>query len=225
MRDIPSSSRGRHVAAPPPASPRVWPTAMEGHPAAPEQVSSMNCAQFLDSYIVEETPEGLNIIDQHALHERILYERMKKQLARGSLNSQQLLVPELVELPLQEFNAVMEMRADLERFGFAIEPFGERTIIVRAFPQILGRFEGMTFFADLLGELESGARVDDRLESLLKVMACRGAVKAGERLSVEQILNLLRMRDATEQTVTCPHGRPTTIFLSRAELEKQFKRT
>jgi len=137
-------------------------------------------------------------------------------------------VPELVELPRQEFYAVMALKDELARFGLAIEAFGERTIIVRTFPQVLGRFDGRSFFQDLLDELEGpqGAqRVDGRLEKIVRLMACRGAVKAGKRLSPEQMRHLLESRADAGPTDTCPHGRPTTILLSRAELERQFRRT
>ncbi len=187
-----------------------------------------DCLQVLDTYIVEETEDGINLIDQHALHERLLYNTIKKRLEGGRLDSQQLLVPDLVELPQQEFYAVMDLQEDLARFGMAIEAFGERTVIVRSFPQILGRFDGRGFFRDLLDELEETGgerKVHGRLEKLITVMACRGAVKAGQRLSPEQMRWLLEQRAQAGPTDTCPHGRPTTIFLSRRELEKQFRRT
>ena len=197
--------------------------------AAPQvRVQFGNCLQVLDTYIIEETGEGVNVIDQHALHERILYNQMTRRLAEGSLASQQLLVPELVELPQQEFYAVMDLKEDLTRFGMSCEAFGERTVIVRSFPQVLGRFDGKAFFQDLLDELEGpeGARqVDGRLEKILKLMACGGAVKAGQRLSAEQMRRLLEQRHEAGPADTCPHGRPTTILLTRRELEKQFHRT
>jgi DNA mismatch repair protein MutL len=187
-----------------------------------------NCMQVLDTYLVEEEEQGLCIIDQHALHEAILYNEIEDRLEQGSLNSQQLLVPELVELPRQEFYAVMEMKEQLARFGMEIEAFGEQTVIVRSFPQILDRFDGRSFFEDLLAELEGpeGARkVDGRLEKVVKMMACRAAVKAGQRLSPEQIRHLLAKRRAGGPTDNCPHGRPTTIRLRKAELDRKFRRT
>ncbi|MHC4788748.1 MAG: DNA mismatch repair endonuclease MutL, partial [Planctomycetota bacterium] len=147
---------------------------------------------------------------------------------QGRLDSQQLLVPELVELPQQEFYAVMDLKEDLARFGMDVEAFGERTVIVRSFPQMLGRFDGRSFFEELLAELEGpeeGRKVDARLEALIKMMACRGAVKAGQRLSADQMRRLLEDRREAGPTETCPHGRPTTILLTRRELEKQFRRT
>jgi DNA mismatch repair protein MutL len=197
--------------------------------AAPElRVRYGNCLQVLDAYIVEGAEDGVNLIDQHALHERILYNRIKRGLEDGALASQQLLVPELVELPQQEFYAVMDLADELARFGMEIEAFGDRTVIVRSFPQVLGRFDGRAFFEDLLDELEGpeGARkVDGRLEKLVRMMACKGAVKAGQRLSAAQMRSLLEGRAEAGPTETCPHGRPTTITLSRRELERQFRRT
>ncbi len=187
-----------------------------------------NCSQVLDAFIIEEAEDGINIIDQHALHERILYNRISRRLEEGPLNSQQLLVPELVELPKQEFYAVMDLEEELARFGMEIEAFGDRTVLVRAFPQILGKFDGRSFFEELLAELEGseGSRnVEGRLEKLKQMMACRGAVKAGQRLSPGQIRHILAQRAEAGATDTCPHGRPTTIRLSRRELDRKFRRT
>ncbi len=195
---------------------------------SPARVAFGNCLQVLDSYIVEEAEDAINLIDQHALHERILYNAIKGRLQEGKLDSQQLLVPELVELPQQEFYAVIDLKDDLARFGMEIDAFGERTVIVRSFPQMLGKFDGRSFFEDLLDELEgpSGARkVQGRLEKLITMMACRAAVKAGQRLSPEQMRWLLERRAEAGQTDTCPHGRPTTIQITRKELDKQFRRT
>jgi len=187
-----------------------------------------NCVQMLDSFIIEEDEDGICIIDQHALHERILYNRIKERLEKGRLDSQQLLVPEVVELPKQEFYAILDLREELAQFGMQIEDFGEQTILVRAFPQILGKFDGKTFFEDLLDELagpEGARKVDGRLDKLIRMMACHSAVKAGQRLSPEQIRHIMQQRSEAGPTDTCPHGRPTTIRLSHRELDKKFRRT
>jgi len=200
----------------------------DGGAAPMLQARFSNCLQVLDSYIIEETDGGVNIIDQHALHERILYNEIEARLAKGTLDSQQLLVPELVELPQQEFFAVMDLQEDLARFGMTIEAFGDRTIIVRSFPQVLKRLDAQGFFRDLLDELAeptTSRDVTGRLEKVIKIMACRGAVKAGQRLSASQVRWLLDKRAQAGPTDTCPHGRPTTISLSRQELDKQFRRT
>ena len=184
--------------------------------------------QIHDTYIVLETDDGFTVIDQHALHERILYDAMRERLRSGPLNSQTLLVPELVELPKPELVAVMELKDDLARFGMDVEPFGDDTVIVRSYPQLLGQFDGRAFFEGLMEEMEGpqGARkVEGRIEKLLKLMSCRGAVKAGQRLSPPQIRGLLEQRAAASQVDTCPHGRPTSILITRKELERQFRRT
>ena len=191
-------------------------------------VQQGNLVQVLDSYIIEETEEGLKLIDQHALHERILYNEMKERLEEGTLNSQRLLIPQLVELPRQEFYAVMDMQEQLASLGVEIESFGESTVIVRSYPQLLERFDAESFLRDMLSEFDEPGQTDkleERFEALLKVMACKGAVKAGQRLNAKQIQEILRRRDSAGQVDTCPHGRPTTILLSRKELESQFGRT
>ncbi len=213
-------------------SPTPSPPTAQGAAAAPPQAPAFevhygNCMQVLDTYIIQEVPEGIELIDQHALHERILYNAMQGRLRGGRLTSQRLLVPELVELPKAEFFAVMELKEDLGRFGMEMEAFGEETIIVRSYPQVLGRFDSRTFFQDLLDELggpEGASRLEGRVEKLLKLMACRGAIKAGERLSPEQMRRLLEQR-AAGGCDTCPHGRPATILITSRELEKQFRRT
>ncbi|MFP4176830.1 MAG: DNA mismatch repair endonuclease MutL [Planctomycetota bacterium] len=200
----------------------------EGEQREPRcDVNYGNTIQMLDSFIVEELENAIRLSDQHALHERILYDRMRKNLQDGPLNSQQLLVPDIVELPQPDFYAVMDLQEELGRFGMAVEAFGDNTVIVRSFPQILDHFDGASFFEDLLAELEdteAPKRVDGRVDQLLKIMACRGAVKAGQRLGAEQIKKLLSQRKQCQQPDTCPHGRPISIVLSRHELDKQFKR-
>ncbi len=183
--------------------------------------------QVLDSYIVQETGEGLEVIDQHALHERLLYNRLKQRLAEGGLDRQQLLVPELIELPQDEFYAIMDLQDELDDFGISMDAFGDNTVIVRSYPQVLDNFDAEGFVREVLDEFEDvdptqGA--DACLERLLKVTACKGAVKADQRLSADQLKRLLEQKAQQDETDTCPHGRPTTILLSHSELEKHFKR-
>ena len=187
-----------------------------------------NLVQVLDSYIIEETEEGLRLIDQHALHERILYNEMKERLEEGTLNSQRLLIPQLVELPRQEFYAVMDMQDQLASLGVEMEAFGDSTVIVRSYPQLLERFDAESFLRDMLSEFDEPGQSDkleERFDALLKMMACKGAVKAGQRLNAGQIKEILRKRESAGQVDTCPHGRPTTILLTRGELASQFGRT
>ncbi len=216
-RDAPSGHR--------PAPDAVYPGNEEGPVSGLS--GHFNAAQFLDSYIVEECEEGIRIIDQHALHEKVLYEKIKKEIGQGPLRSQKLLVPELVDLAPAEFYAVMELKEDLAGFGMEIDSFGDETVIVRSFPQILGRLDGVEFFRDLLDEAngpEGLRQVDGRVDKLLIVMACRGAVKAGLRLDRDLMRDLLEKRHTLDQPDTCPHGRPVSILLTSSQLEKQFGR-
>ena len=188
---------------------------------------SGRAVQVLDSYIVQETGEGLEVIDQHALHERLLYNRLKQRLDEGALDRQQLLVPELIELPKDEFYAIMDLQEELARFGISMDAFGDSTVIIRSYPQVLDNFDAEGFVREVLDEFEDvdpAGGAEECLERLLKVTACKGAVKADQRLSSDQLKRLLEQKAQQDEVDTCPHGRPTTILLSHRELEKQFKR-
>ncbi|MGR3310502.1 MAG: DNA mismatch repair endonuclease MutL [Candidatus Brocadiales bacterium] len=183
--------------------------------------------QLHASYIVEETPEGLNIIDQHALHEIILYHEIKKRITQSKLVSQQLLIPELIELSPKDFFTMLNLKEGLEKLGMAIEEFGQNTVIIRTLPQVLKDLNCKEFTHDLLneiGENETGGDTNVVFEKLIKIMACKGAVKAGQKLAVEEIESLLRRRKDFSITSNCPHGRPTTLSFSIRELESLFKR-
>ena len=188
---------------------------------------SGRAVQVLDSYIVQETGEGLEVIDQHALHERLLYNRLKQRLDEGALDRQQLLVPELIELPKDEFYAIMDLQDELAQFGISMDAFGDSTVIIRSYPQVLDNFDAEGFVREVLDEFEDvdpAGGAEECLERLLKVTACKGAVKADQRLSSDQLKRLLEQKVQQDEVDTCPHGRPTTILLSHRELEKQFKR-
>ncbi|MBM4086694.1 MAG: DNA mismatch repair protein MutL, partial [Planctomycetes bacterium] len=174
-----------------------------------------------------ETPDGLNIIDQHALHERILHEEIGKKIRESKLPSQQLLVPEMVELSPKEFFAALSLKADLARFGVEIEEFGQKTIVVRSFPPILKDCKPQDLLREVLDELadkEAGKSAESRLDKLIEIMACKAAVKSGKHLTPPEIRALLERRDQLASAATCPHGRPTTLTFSKTDLEKQFKR-
>ena len=185
--------------------------------------------QVHQRYLVTQDEDGMVVIDQHALHERILYERIcTRVLAEGrSLESQNLLVPEPVSLTPAERSAALEVADVLEKVGLAIEDFGGDTLLIRSYPAMLPT----TPPGDLLrGVLEtlmgSGKRPDakDLLNHLLSTMACKAAVKAGDRLSSEEITSLLEQKDLYHDTHHCPHGRPTALFFSRDELDRMFGR-
>jgi len=185
------------------------------------------CLQVQNAYIVEENVNGIHIIDQHALHEIILFEEIKHSIKKARLVSQQLLIPELVELSASEFFIVISLKSKLDRLGFVVEEFGKNTVIIRSYPQILKDLDCKDFLLGLLSEVDESIckeDVDECMVRLAKITACKGAVKMGQRLKEQEIYALLDKRDKMSFTNNCPHGRPTTILMSFNELDKQFKR-
>ena len=184
--------------------------------------------QVHNAYIVEETSDGLNIIDQHALHEIVLYHEIEKNVNASKLPSQRLLIPELVDLSPKDFFSIIDLTDHLGALGIEIEEFGHNTVVIRSFPQLLKRLNGKEFLETLLTEFGEGdgpKGKDKTLNKIISVMACKGAVKAGQRLEPQEIGELLeKKRTMGSFTNNCPHGRPTTLHFSLDDLEKQFKR-
>jgi DNA mismatch repair protein MutL len=183
--------------------------------------------QVHDAYLVVETPEGMLVIDQHALHERILFEQLKNRLRSGPLEKQRLLIPEPIDLPAEQAALALEHREALAQLGLEIEDFGGGTVILHSYPALLGRKQPGEIFRAALDYLISKDQAPTRevlLNDLLSVMACRAAVKAGDRLTPDEISALLAQRDIVTDAHHCPHGRPTTLLFSRQELDRQFGR-
>ncbi|BBO15918.1 DNA mismatch repair endonuclease MutL [Candidatus Brocadia pituitae] len=184
--------------------------------------------QIHNAFIIEETDEGVNIIDQHALHEIILYHEIERNMQKSQSLSQRLLIPEMIELNPRDFFFITSIKNYLGELGVEIEEFGQRTIVIRAFPQVLRHMPGKEFIESLLVELSDENYLkgkDKLLNKLISIMACKGAVKAGQQLEPQEIEELLKMRRSIHAyTNNCPHGRPTTLFFSLDELQKQFKR-
>jgi DNA mismatch repair protein MutL len=184
--------------------------------------------QIHASYLVAETPEGMVIIDQHALHERIMYEQLHDQLSRGPLESQRLLLPETVEISPEQMG-VLEVHADLlRRLGLELTAFGPGTVAVHACPSLLRGPSVPGFVRDLIEKLsqQSGrSEPEAMLQEILAMTACKAAIKAGDPLSPEEIVALLAQAERVEKSTNCPHGRPTSLRLTVADLERQFKRT
>jgi DNA mismatch repair protein MutL len=194
---------------------------------APQSATAPRAIQVHDTFIVAETDEGLMIVDQHALHERILYEQFRARIADNPLESQRLLLPEVVRVPADRIEA-LETHADvLARMGIELTPSGPQSVTLHAFPSFLERVDRVRFVKDLLDLLgEQGTRPtpETLLHDLLDMMACKAAVKAGDSLSSDEIDALLKNRDLAERSSHCPHGRPTTLHLTLRDLERQFKR-
>ena len=187
-----------------------------------------SCIQVHNSYIVEETADGLNIIDQHALHEIILYHEIWERIKSSKLAIQKLLIPELIELTPRDFVTIMSLRNEFCTLGLEIEEFGKSTTAIRTHPQILKNLDFHGLIQSVLEEIDSDeikGETDNILRKIAKIMACKGAVKAGQRLTSQEIQSLLERRKNDIVTDFCPHGRPTTLEFKMSELEKQFKRT
>jgi len=187
-------------------------------------------AQVQDTFIIAETDDALVIVDQHAAHERLVYERLKRSFANGGIARQMLLIPEVVELDAEAAATLCSASAELERLGLVIEPFGASAVVVREVPSLPGTFPVKDLLKDLADELgeresEEGARlIADRLDRVLSTMACHGSVRAGRRLTPEEMNALLRDMENTPFTGQCNHGRPTYIELKLADIEKLFSR-
>ena len=184
--------------------------------------------QLHNSYLVAQSDDGLVIIDQHALHERIMYEELLGRLQRGPLESQRLLIPEPVNLSSAQAALLEQIQPLLSRLGIEVTAFGPGAVAVQSFPSFLAKLEPGAFVRELLerGEQELLDLHDEELlHEVLDMMACKAAVKAGDPLSSAEIEALLARRDLVERSSNCPHGRPTTLRLTLRDLEKQFKRT
>ncbi|MEE8414018.1 MAG: DNA mismatch repair endonuclease MutL [Dehalococcoidales bacterium] len=179
--------------------------------------------QLSSSYIVTEGPEGLYLIDQHAAHERILFEQIQLQSSQREVEVQGLLEPATLEVTPSQDQILKTHYQDLAEFGFSIEPFGNRTYLVRAVPLLLHGKDWAGTLRELLESLsvEDGG---DWREKLVISFACHGAIRAGQTLSDDEMRELLRQLEATSTPNTCPHGRPTMIRLSSGQLEKEFRR-
>jgi DNA mismatch repair protein MutL len=180
--------------------------------------------QLNNSYIIAEGPDGLYLIDQHAAHERILFEQISRQRAQREIEIQGLLEPVTFEVsPRQE--AILKSRyQDLAGFGFAIEPFGDRTFLVRALPALVHDRDWAGMLRELLDSLSEGEK-GDWVEAATITMACHGAVRAGKALTDAEMRELIRQLEQCATPHTCPHGRPTMIHLGYGQLKKEFGRT
>ena len=198
-----------------------------GRRGRPDAGGPLKALQVHDSYLVAETDDGMVVIDQHALHERILYEELRLRVERGGVESQRLLVPEPVDLTAAEAAVVLEQREVLARLGLEVEPFGGDTVLVASVPAMLKGVAADRLLRDLAEHFRSEPLPPSRdklLEELLHMVACKAAVKAGQRLSPEEIGALLERRHLVADSHHCPHGRPTALVFTKAELERQFGR-
>ena len=180
--------------------------------------------QLLNSYIIAEGSDGLYLIDQHAAHERILFEKIKDQRSRQEIEVQGLLEPVTLEVNPRQEQVLKPYYQDMAEFGFSIEPFGNRAYLVRAVPALLDKKDWMGMIRELL-DTEVGEDRGKWLESITISIACHSAVRTGQILSDDEMRELIRQLEQTATPHTCPHGRPTVIHLSSQQLEREFGRS
>jgi DNA mismatch repair protein MutL len=207
---------GARAAAPEPGA-----AALENYPLGAAR------AQLHDTYIVAQTAHGIVIVDQHAAHERLVYERMKANLADGGVKRQLLLLPEVVELDEADAARLVARAGELAELGLVIEAFGPGAVVIREVPALLGETDAAGLVRDLadeLGEFGEALALKERLETICGTLACHGSVRAGRRLNPAEMNALLREMEATPHSGQCNHGRPTYVELQLADIERLFGR-
>lgn len=184
-------------------------------------------AQLHETYIVSQTADGVVIVDQHAAHERLVYERMKAEMSASGVRRQALLIPEIVDVGEEGADRVAARSAELEELGLEVESFGRGAVAVRATPALFGVMDVQGLIRDLaddFAEYEAGLSLKERFEEVMGNMACRGSVRAGRRLTIDEMNALLRQMEATPHSGQCNHGRPTYVELKLADIERLFGR-
>jgi DNA mismatch repair protein MutL len=223
---LPLSGQGTALPIPPPPSQPPAPLTPGPGVVLPEP-GSFKAIQLYDTYLVVETEQGMLVIDQHALHERILFEQLKQRIRSGPLETQRLLIPEPVEFSAEQAARLLEQKQPLADLGLEVEDFGGGTVLLTSYPAILGGRSPQGILKAVADHLASKERLPTRevlLNDLLSLMACHAAVRAGDRLTPEAMAALVAQRNLADDTHHCPHGRPTALLFSRHDLERQFRR-
>ncbi|MBY6159229.1 DNA mismatch repair endonuclease MutL [Mameliella alba] len=221
--EMPDTWSGRVVETPP-----VAPEVPSEEPPLTARPLGAARGQVHENYIFAQTEDGVVIVDQHAAHERLVYEKLKRQMADKGVPAQGLLIPEVVDLSPDDAARLLARADDLERMGLRIEPFGNGAIAVRETPAILGEVNAEALIRDILDELadlgDSGL-LQARIEAILSRMACHGSIRSGRVMRAEEMNALLREMEATPHSGQCNHGRPTYVELKLADIERLFGRT
>jgi DNA mismatch repair protein MutL len=203
-------------------------TMAQGAPAEASFPLGAARAQLHKTYVIAETGDGIVLVDQHAAHERLVMERMKEGLAEGPLASQTLLLPEVVDIPIDQYEAILGEVDLLNRLGLQLEGFGQGSLLVRGVPALLGEASPSAIVRDIgeeLSHLGGSTGLQDRLNAVIASISCHGSVRAGRQLGSDEMNALLRQMEETPAAGQCNHGRPTFITLSLSDLEKLFHRS
>ena len=185
-------------------------------------------AQLHENYILSQTEDGLVIVDAHAAHERLVYEKLKAQMANTGVGAQALLIPEVISLSEGDMALLMEQNATLSQMGLSIEPFGQGAVAVQSVPALLGHVDVQRLVLDIVDELSDGGTqqsLQAQLDAILSRVACHGSVRTGRRMQADEMNALLREMEATPHSGQCNHGRPTYVSLAMSDIEKLFGRT
>ena len=185
-------------------------------------------AQLHENYILSQTDNGLVIVDAHAAHERLVYEKLKAQMAETGVRAQALLIPEVISLSDSDIALLMEQNETLTQMGLSIEPFGQGAVAVQSVPALLGHVDVQRLVLDIVDELSDGGTqqsLQAQLDAILSRVACHGSVRTGRRMQAEEMNALLREMEATPHSGQCNHGRPTYVSLAMTDIEKLFGRT
>jgi DNA mismatch repair protein MutL len=197
-------------------------------PRAEEHPLGAARAQVHENYIIAQTETGIVIVDGHAAHERLVYEKLKTQMAENGVAAQALLIPEIIEMSDGDAAQLLAVADELSRFGLTIEPFGGSAIAVRETPAILGEVNAEAMLRDILDELSdqgSSTLVQEKLEAILSRIACHGSIRTGRSMRGEEMNALLREMERTPRSGQCNHGRPTYVELKLSDIERLFGRT
>jgi DNA mismatch repair protein MutL len=185
-------------------------------------------AQVHENYIIAQTANGLVIVDQHAAHERLVYERLKRQREQNGVAAQALLIPEIVDLSEGDARLLLDHAEALGQLGLTIEPFGGCAIAVRETPAVLGEVNATALLNDILDELHDlgdSQRLQSRIDAVLSRMSCHGSIRSGRRMRPDEMNALLREMEQTPLSGQCNHGRPTYVELKLSDIERLFGRT
>ena len=202
--------------------PALEPEGTQDHPLGAAR------GQVHENYIIAQTATGMVIVDQHAAHERLVYEKLKKQMAENGVAAQALLIPEIVEMSEGDAVSLLAISENLAKLGLVIEPFGGSAVAVRETPAILGQVDAKSMLLDILDELADQGEsmtVQARIEAILSRVACHGSIRSGRWMRAEEMNALLREMEATPHSGQCNHGRPTYVELKLSDIERLFGRT